>query len=228
MTARIAIERILTGVVATGLAIATLAPPPALGQPRPADCVTIGKPKPSAAYTYERTDARGIVTEYTRHWDELTPTRSRQRTVHGGSAITMVTEHRIEDDVSVISAIASSDPRGAGNSRTVFQPGVVGEPTFRACAERAWPIPAVTARHSSPQGEHSASTYAGTLRVMAIRESVTVPAGTFQAVRYTRITSTPAGQSVEEYWKSIEHGVVVKQVSTLPGAASTEVLVAIR
>ena len=148
--------------------------------------------------------------------------------VRGGSAITMVTEHRIEDDVSLLDAVASSDPGGAGNTRTVFQPGVVGEPAFRACAGRSWPIPSVTARHSFAQGEHSAPTYAGTLRIVAIRESVTVPAGTFQAVHYTRTMATPMGQSVEEYWKSFEHGVVVKHVSTLPGGGSTEELVSIR
>ena len=55
-----------------------------------------------------------------------------------------------------------------------------------------------------------------------------MPAGTFDAVHYTRTMATPVGQSVEEYWKSIEHGVIVKHVSTLPAGAATEVLVSIR
>src|SRR5688500_3133553 len=110
MPARPVLQRILTTAVAGGLVVTALAAPPALAQGvrQAGDCVTIGKPRPSAAYTYERTAARGTVTEYTRLWDELTATSSRQRTVRGRSVITMVTEHRIEDDVSVIDVIASS------------------------------------------------------------------------------------------------------------------------
>ena len=230
MPAHPVLQRILTTAAAGGLVATVLAAPPALAQGvrQTGDCVIIGKPRPAAAYIYERTDQRGSVTEYTRHWDELTATSSRQRMLRGSSAITIVTEHRIEDDVSVIAVVTSSDPGGAGNSRTTFQPRVVGDPAFRACAGRSWAIDAVNARHSFAQGEHSAPTYAGTLQIVAIRESVTVPAGTFPAVRYIRTMATPVGQSVEEYWKSIEHGVVVKHVSTLPGGDSTEVLVSIR
>ena len=139
MPARPVLQRILTTAVAGGLVVTALAAPPALAQRvrQADDCVAIAKPKPSAAYTYERTDARGTVTEYTRHWDELTATSSRQRTVRGRSVITMVTEHRIEEDVSVRDVVASSDPGGAGNSRTTFQPGVVGEPVFRVCVRGA-------------------------------------------------------------------------------------------
>ena len=101
-----------------------------------------GKPKPSVGYTYERTDQRGTVTEYTHHWDELTGARSRLRTLRGG----------------------------------------------------------------------------------AVRRR-----GRFQSIRYTRTMATPVRQSVDEYWKSIDHGVViVKHTSTLSGGASTEVLVSIR
>ena len=230
MPARPALQRILTAAAVGGLVAAVLAAPPVLAQRarQAGDCVAMGKPKPSVADTYERTDQRGTVTEYTRHWDELTETSSRQRTIRGRSTTTMVTQHRIDDDVSVIDVVASSDPDGAGNSRTTFQPGVVGDPLFRACAGRSWAIPAVNARHAFAQGEHSAATYAGTLRIVAIRESVTVPAGTFQTVHYTRTMATPVRESVEEYWKSIEHGVVVKHVSTLPGGGSTEELVSIR
>ena len=68
MAARPVLRRILTTAVSGGLVVTALAAPPALAQrARQADdCVTIGKPRPSAAYTYERTDARGAVTEYTR------------------------------------------------------------------------------------------------------------------------------------------------------------------
>lgn len=225
---RVAIARSLVAVMA-GSFVATIAggPPVAAQTARSGDCVTIGKPRPSISFTYERQEANGRASEYTHYWEELTATGSRLRTVRGPSVLIQVTEHSIEDDVSVVRATSTSGT-GTGNTRTTFSPGVVGDPTFRACAGRSWHIPAVTARHSSGHGEHAASTYPGTLAIVAIRESVTVPAGTFQTVHYTRSGATPVGMSVEEYWKSIEHGVIVKHTSTLPGGASTAVLVSIR
>jgi len=99
----------------------------------------------------------------------------------------------------------------------------VGDPAFRACAGRSWTIPSVTASYQSGATKASAATPAGTLRIVAIREKVTVPAGTFDAVRYVRTS-----QSTDEYWKSTEHGVVVKHIGTLPNAVVTEELVAIK
>jgi len=42
-------------------------------------------------------------------------------------------------------------------------------------------------------------------------------------VRYVRTS-----QSTDEYWKSIEHGVIVKHTGTLPVGTVTDVLVSIR
>jgi hypothetical protein len=50
-----------------------------------------------------------------------------------------------------------------------------------------------------------------------------VPAGTFDAVRYIRTS-----QSTDEYWKSIEHGVVVKHIGKVNGQTITETLISIK
>ena len=50
-----------------------------------------------------------------------------------------------------------------------------------------------------------------------------MPAGSFDTVHYVRTS-----QSNDEYWKSIEHGVVVKHIATTPVGTVTEVLVEIR
>jgi hypothetical protein len=142
-----------------------------------ADCVTIGTPKPAVGYTYQHRDSSGTVSQYTQHWEELTATGSRLRIVRGATVTIQINEHHIEDDVSVIDATTSTDSRERVNSKTTFRPGVVGDPAFRACVGRSWPIRAATARHSSAQGNASAPTYAGTLKIVAIREAVTVPAG---------------------------------------------------
>ena len=53
------------------------------------------------------------------------------------------------------------------------------------------------ATNESAQGRFSAATPAGTLTIKAIRESISVPAGRFDTVHYTRVT----GQSVEYDYK---------------------------
>jgi hypothetical protein len=57
---------------------------------------------------------------------------------------------------------------------------------------------------------------------------VTVPAGTFDTVRYVKTMNSGRGQVVDEFWKSIDHGVTVKRTSTQPGSVATEILIAIK
>lgn len=123
------------------------------------------------------------------------------------------------------SAQAGTDAGKDVSNSTSFQPGLVGDPAYRACAGRTWPVPSVVATNQSAQGTFSADTPPGTLAIIAIREPVTVPAGRFDTVHYTRTSD----QSVDEYWKSIAHGVMVKRTHTLPGGlVATATLEAIR
>ena len=137
--------------------------------------------------------------------------------------IVQVNEHLIVDDVAILAKSTKLDAKGSVIDTTTFRPGLVSDPAVRVCAGRSWPIPAVTASYRSAQTNASAPTPAGTLKIVALRERVTVPAGTFETVRYIRTS-----QSTDEYWKSIEHGVVVKHIGTLPMGTVTEVLSAIR
>ena len=82
---------------------------------------------------------------------------------------------------------------------------------------------AVTATDQSGQRKASAKTPTGILKIIAIREKVTVPAGQFNTVHYIRTS-----QSTDEYWKSLDHGVVVKHMATVRGAVVTEVLLSIK
>jgi hypothetical protein len=199
-----------------------------------ANCVAIGKPDPAKRYQYRFTDSRGNRSEYTNQWDEITATSSRQRTTKQGtggtSQSTYISEYRIERDVTLMSAYRSSGSEGgkAFDNSTRFSPAVVGDPVQRACAGRSWNIAVSTATHQSQQGRFSARTDPGELKILAIHDKITVPAGTFDTVRYTRTTTSAAGRVRDEYWKSIEHGVIVQHRSTLPGATSSEVLQAIR
>jgi hypothetical protein len=189
------------------------------------DCVTFGTPKPTTTYVYERRGA-GPANRYTHQWREFTNTLARVAVVRGPVNEVVVNRHTIVDDVTVIDSMTSA--ASTGNSKTTFTPGVIGDPMFRACAGQSWTIRAVRATYEGGGRNSSANTYPGTLRIVSIRESVTVPAGTFPSVHYTRILSTPGGQSVDEYWKSIEHGVVMKQVSSVAGSTSTAEVQAIK
>ena len=86
----------------------------------------------------------------------------------------------------------------------------------------------MTVTNLSAHGRFSAMSDAGTLKIIAIRESVSVPAGKFDTVHYKRIMKTARGPTVDEYWKSIEHGVMVKRVHTFPGGGVTATLQAIK
>ncbi len=184
------------------------------------DCVAIGTPDPSVGYTYDHVESTGGRSQYTDYWESVTPTGSRVRVEKPGDTLIQTSIYRVVDDVALLGRMTQAK----GNrviGTTDFRPGLVADPFGRACAGRSWPIPSVTASFSGAQSA-SAATPAGTLTIIAIREKVTVPAGMFDTVHYVRTS-----QSRDEYWKSIQHGVVVKHIATVRGGTVTEVLAAI-
>jgi hypothetical protein len=187
------------------------------------NCVAIGTPKPTAVYTYRLTQSTGIVSRYTQQWETVTTTGSKVR-VSGPKRIEIQTnQHRIVNDAMVLDRSTKTNANGVIIDATTFTPGIVGDPAFRACAGRSWQIHSVTASYQSGATKASSATPAGTLRIVAIREKVTVPAGTFDAVHYVRTS-----QSTDEYWKSIDHGVVVKHIAVLPMGRVIDELIAIK
>jgi hypothetical protein len=187
------------------------------------DCVTIGTPKPGVTYHYTHAQSNGVTTQTSHQWETVTPTGSRVKNVGPAGTQIQVNEHHIVDDAAVLDRTSKESATGVVLEATSFKPGLVSDPAFRACAGQTWAIPSVTAAFQSQQQKASAQTPAGNLRIVAIRERITVPAGTFDTVRYIRTS-----QSVDEYWKSIEHGVVVKHIATVSGVTITETLTAIK
>lgn len=194
--------------------------------PAPAACAAFGKPKPTTTYVYRRSDSNGTAAQYTQRWTEFTPERASVAVVRGKVNEVVTNKHKIQDDVSMIAATASRTSNGS--SRTDFRPALMGEPMFRACAGRTWKIKAVAATYTAGSQVSTASTFAGTMKIVSLRETIQVAAGRFECVRFTRTLATPTGPSLDEYWKSIEHGVVVKQVSKVGGWTSTTELTAIK
>lgn len=184
-------------------------------------CVTIAKPSPSKAYTYQHSESTGKVTERTEQWERVDATGFRERVTTAAGVQLKVNEHHIVDDVAIIDKSSTQSATGGPIDSTTFVPGLVGDPAFRACEGKSWPIPSTKATYNP--GAHQATSPAGTLTIVAIHEKMTVPAGTFDTVHYKRTS-----QSVDEYWKSIDDGVIVKHIGTLPTFTVTEVLQSIR
>ena len=203
-------------------------------QAAPGACVEIGSPKPTASFVYRYTDSSGTVSDYTNQWLEFTPTSSRLQTTKTGTTGPMVSTyvgtHRIENDMLVLlqSVASGTDPNGPFKNTTTYSPGIIGDSVQRACRGQTVTIPAVSATMESRAGKFSIKTDPGTLNVIAIDESITVPAGTFATVRYTRSLSSGRGAQIDEFWKSTVHGVTVKHTYTAPGVTSTELLQAIK
>jgi hypothetical protein len=217
--------RSLPSVVAiAGLAGALMqAAPHEQGRASGSDCVTIGRPKPDLVYTYRHVESTGNSTQTTQQWESVTETGSRVKITGPAGNMSQVNEHRIVDDVAVLYRTTKLDAFGQPAESTSFSPGLISDPAFRACASRTWTIASVAATFRSSRIKATSATPAGTLRIVALRERVTVAAGSFETVRYVRTS-----QSTDEYWKSLEHGVIVKHTATVNGQLVTETLVQIK
>jgi len=187
------------------------------------DCVTIGTPKPNLTYTYTHTQSNGGTTETSHQWESVTETGSRVKNIGPAGTQIQVNEHAIVDDVAVLSKTSKRGPNGGIIEATSFSPGIVSDPAFRACAGKKWVIPVATATFQTQGRTVSAKSAGGGLDIISIREKTTVPAGTFDTVHYVRNT-----QSVDEYWKSTLHGVIVKHIGKVNGITVTETLTSIR
>jgi hypothetical protein len=217
-------------ITATIVAVLTLpAQVAAEAQVKQADgCVTIGTPKSSHGFSYRQTQSSGGMSEFTDWWEQFTRTGSRLLTTPGrtkGPGILTVNQHRIVNDVLVLDSSSQSGPGAGGISS--YKPGVVSAPV-RACQGRSWPVPAVKVTSRQAQGTFSAMSDEGTLKIVAIHEAITVPAGRFDTVHWVRNLRSKTGMQLNEYWTSTEHGVVVKRVHTIGGVVITATLQAIK
>lgn len=197
-----------------------------------ANCVDIGSPKPTVSYHYRYSD-NTTSAEFANQWQQFTPTGSRLVTTRTGAGVgqsTYVSKHQVVNDVFVLEASTASgtDAAGAFTNSMTYTPGAIGDPAYKACEGATWTIAAVTATSKSMQGTFSMKTDPGVLKIVKIRESMTVPAGTFDTVHYIKTMNSGRGQVVDQFWKSIEHGVTVRRTSTQPGGIAVEVLTGIR
>ncbi len=213
-------------VLIAAVALGALGQPsrPTLANAEQPDCVTIGRPKPTATYVMQHAESTGKVTSVSQIWERVDEKGSRLKWTGPAGSWLQVNEHRIVDDVAVLDRTSKLGLNDVMVESTSFsRPGLVADPAFRACAGRTWQIPAVTAFFQSGTLKVSSQTPYGTLKIIALRERITVPAGTFETVRYTRTS-----QSVDEYWKAHSTGIIVKHIAKVAGNTVTEVLMSVK
>jgi len=204
--------------------VGTPPPSPSASSAPGGDCVTIAVPNPARIFTYQHRDPGGT-TSTTNQWESVTPTGSRLKITGPAGTQIQINTHTVMGDVAILTLTKKTDGGGRLISSTSFNPGLVSDPAFRACKGKSWGIGSVMASYQSTSGQNaSAMAPGGTLSILGIREKMTTPAGTFDTVHYVRATS----QSNDEYWKSTEHGVVVKHVATSRGGGVTETLMSIK
>ena len=227
-------RRLAAAVLLAALGVLTVsAPARGEGGPRAAsgDCVTVGRPKLGVKYAFHFTDPAGTVSTSTTEYLAVSDTSVRLRLTHSGAFGTVERVNdstvRVQDDLVVVEKMVSSgtNERGAFQNTVTFQPARIGDPASRVCGGRTWSIPSVAVSAVGSQGGSSEmTTDAGSGRVISVRESVTVPAGTFQAVHYQKISDGAHGHVVEETWLSIADGVAVKYTHEGPAGVATQVL----
>jgi hypothetical protein len=110
-----------------------------------------------------------------------------------------------------------------------FTPSLTQGPAAGWCVGNTWAVPPVTEHIviKSPQGTipTTVTTIASTGEVLAVGASVTVPAGTFNTVKYRGSILSGSAVQTAITWVSMQHNVVVKQDTLDAGGAVTSTTV---
>lgn len=198
--------------------------PPAKA-PVQSGCHTFGLVTPGTKATYLSTTSNGNV-NFTITWISDTPTQTKT-TQH------VVTPQATTDVETTIDGVVSGNLRGMKHVYTKsttpvpffgntvvevdidFVPALIAGPSEGWCTGATWSVPAVTetvvSKSIAGQQSNIITTVGSDGTVLAVGESVTVPAGTFQTVKYRN--SIVSGTSVQPAitWTSMDRSIVVKQ-----------------
>ncbi|HEX7809754.1 MAG TPA: hypothetical protein VF608_13550, partial [Thermoanaerobaculia bacterium] len=111
-----------------------------------------------------------------------------------------------------------------------FVPSLIAGPSAGWCVGNTWSIPATTETVTvkspiAPPTNTIKVTVAGTGEVLAVGETVVVPAGSFQTVKYRGVMVQDGNVQTAITWVSMEHNIVVKQDALDANGAVTTALV---
>lgn len=202
--------------------------PPAQGT-----CHTFGLVAAGSKWSYLSTAPGGNVTfTITYISDTPTQTKTTQKVTANGitSDATTVLDGEIVGNLRSLKhfnvKVSSTVPilgKVTTETDVTFTPSLVSGPSAGWCVGNTWAVPPVTESIviKSPQGTipSTVTTIASTGEVLAVGDLVTVPAGTFNTVKYRGSILSGSAVQTAITWVSMQHNVVVKQ-DTLDAAGA--------
>jgi len=218
----------LTLVRQRGVRRPNVSPPPS-GQ-----CVSFGAVPVGHTAGYQSTTSSGSAT-FTVKYISDSPTQSvTQQTVQTQS-ITATADTTLDYETVTVSStevralshlhVVATSPTGGFTTKvttdTDFVPSLVIGPVGEWCAGASWTVSPVNATTTvkteitgfppTTSGPTLATTVGFTGMILAVNESVTVPAGTFNTVKYEGYTITGNGAEKARTWLNVDNTIVVKQ-----------------
>lgn len=189
------------------------------------NCHTFGLVTPGTKASYLSTTSNGSVT-YTITWISDTPTQTKT-TQH------VVTPQATTDVETTLDGVVSGNLRGLKHLYTKsttpvpflgntvvevdidFVPALIAGPSEGWCTNATWTVPASTetivTKSLAGQQSNIVTTIASEGQVLAVGESVTVQAGTFQTVKYKSYTVSGSSLQPAITWTDMSRSIVVKQ-----------------
>ena len=201
-------------------------------------CHTFGLVRSGLKATYHATSPSGDA-DFTITWITDTPTFTHTTQKVTTAQGTSDAETRLDGEVfgtlrglKHLNVKTTTQVPGFGGVTTEtdidFFPTLTQGPAAGWCVGNTWSVPAVTETITTrtPVGQNTQmiTTVASTGEVLAVGESVTVPAGTFQTVKYRGAIVSGSSVQTAITWVSMQHNVVVRQDTLDANGAVTSTL----
>ena len=201
-------------------------------------CHTFGLVRSGLKATYHATSPSGDA-DFTITWITDTPTFTHTTQKVTTAQGTSDAETRLDGEVfgtlrglKHLNVKTTTQVPGFGGVTTEtdidFVPTLTQGPAAGWCVGNTWSVPAVTETITTrtPVGQNTQmiTTVASTGEVLAVGESVTVPAGTFQTVKYRGAIVSGSSVQTAITWVSMQHNVVVRQDTLDASGAVTSTL----
>lgn len=206
---------------------------PAAPAPPAGNCHTFGLVAAGTKATYLSTTSGGNAT-FTITWISDTPTQThttqKTTTAQGTTDVDTVLDGEVVGNLRGLKHIhtKSVTPIPVIGSSTIevdidFVPSLIAGPAQGWCTGATWTISPVTetvvTRGTIPLPTQIVTTVGSTGEVLAVGESLTTPAGTFQTVKYRSAQVNGSNVQPSITWVSMEYNIVVKQ-DTLDAAGN--------
>jgi hypothetical protein len=196
-------------------------------------CHVFGLVAPGTKASYLSTAPGGNVT-FTITWISDTPTQTKTTQRVTANGITSDAETVLDGEmVGTLRALKHFNVKvsttvpvlGKVTTETdvTFTPSLAQGPAAGWCVGNTWAIPPVTEHIviKSPQGTipTTITTIASTGEVLAVGAPITVPAGTFNTVKYRGSILSGSAVQTAITWVSMQHNIVVRQ-DTIDGSGA--------